>query len=112
MALQRNLPRVALIGAQAAARSALLAAAFSPVRPTRRELRVLQEMAALDRVGLQLGPRARLALAGEALAAVERLFHRIGLLPMGAAGLPAGTGPRRPVPAGRMDKAAPDQSLR
>jgi hypothetical protein len=76
LGLERDLPRVALIGAQAAARSALLALGDGQLRRASRDLRTLQELAALDRGRMAATPDAQREIACDALAVLLRLLRQ------------------------------------
>jgi hypothetical protein len=89
LGLERDLPRVALIGAQAAARDLLLALGGSRLRPSSRDLRLLQEIAAMDRLRVA-GIEPHWPVAGDALAVVQRLLRQ----------LPAEGPPDAPPPTG------------
>jgi hypothetical protein len=82
-ALERNLPHMALGGAQEAARSALLALAAAPRRPSGADFGLLREVAAAPPHHLAGRPAERKAMVRAALSVVDRLF------------------PRPPAPAGR-----------
>ncbi|GGC71711.1 hypothetical protein GCM10011504_56680 [Siccirubricoccus deserti] len=73
LGLERDLPNVALIGAQAAARDLLLALDGIRVRPCAEDLKVLQEAAAMDRTRIPAGAKAR--LAAEMLAVLQRCLR-------------------------------------
>lgn len=97
LALERNLPHMALPAAREAARSALLALAAGPRVIARQELDVLREMAACPPGHLAGRPADREARIRATLAVLLRLFEEArplaGRTPPDAAG---GCGDPRP----------------
>ena len=75
-ALERNLPHMALGAVREAARSALLALAAAPHRPSGADLGLLREVAAASPQHLAGRPAERKAMVRAALSVVERLFPR------------------------------------
>ncbi len=90
LALEQDLPHMALGAAREAARAALLALAPLPRRPFGADLDLLRGMAAAPAQRLAGRPAERLALIHATLAAVDRLFP-----PPGAAALPQAPPARR-----------------
>ncbi len=103
-ALERNLPHMALDAAREAARSALLALAAAPRRPSGPDIELLREVAAAPPQHLAGRPAERAALLRATLSAVRRLFPRppatVGRNP------PRGAGPGRPSRRGPDRDAA------
>ena len=78
LALERDLPHMALGAAREAARSALLALAAVPRRPPDSDLDLLRGMAAAPPQHLAGRPAERAAMVRATLAVVDRLFPRPG----------------------------------
>jgi hypothetical protein len=76
LALERDLPHMALGAAREAARSALLALAAVPHRLPDSDLALLREMAAVPPQRLAGRPAEREAMVRAALSALDRLFPR------------------------------------
>ena len=93
-ALERDLPHIALDAVREAARSALLALAAAPHRPSAADLGLLRDMAAALPQRLAGRPAERLAMIRATLSVVEPLFPRapatVDRNP------PRGAGPARP----------------
>lgn len=75
LGLERDLPHVALIGAQTAARDLLLALGGMRIRPCAEDLKVLQEVAAMDRTRIPAGAESQMRLATEVLAVLQRCLR-------------------------------------
>ena len=76
LALERDLPHMALGAAREAARSALLALACLPRRPPGPDLDLLRDMAAAPLQRLAGRPAERAATIRATLSVVDRLFPR------------------------------------
>ncbi len=92
--LERDLPHMALGAAREAARSALLALATAPLRPSGPDLDLLRKVAAAPPQHLAGRPAERLAMIRATLSVVEPLFPR----PLATVDRnpPGGAGPGRP----------------
>ena len=100
LALERNLPHMALAAAREAARSALLALGKEARRPAGPDLEFLRDLAAASPQHLAGRPAERQALVRAALSVLDRLF----LLPPSAWREPA-----RSSGAGHPSRRDPDR---